>query len=86
MHLRDSLNNITYQVGNADQVLMVDQKAFDTAKSIMSNLFKKEGYDGRVDIGNKKIPIIKTVREITGVGLAEAKYAVEAADLFFNPR
>ena len=31
------------------------------------------------DIGAEKIKVIKVVREITGLGLAEAKAAVEAA-------
>jgi large subunit ribosomal protein L7/L12 len=31
------------------------------------------------DIGDKKIQVIKAVREITGLGLREAKAAVEAA-------
>ena len=32
-----------------------------------------------VDAGSEKIKVIKAVREITGLGLAEAKAAVEAA-------
>lgn len=31
------------------------------------------------DIGTKKIPVIKAVREITGLGLKEAKAVVDAA-------
>ena len=32
-----------------------------------------------VEVGSEKIKVIKAVREITGLGLAEAKAAVEAA-------
>lgn len=32
------------------------------------------------DVGDKKIPVIKVVRELTGLGLKEAKDLVEATD------
>ena len=32
------------------------------------------------DVGDKKIPVIKVVRELTGLGLKEAKDMVESSD------
>ena len=41
---------------------------------------RKDSFDVVLtEIGDKKIQVIKAVREITGLGLREAKAAVEAA-------